>query len=199
MDTPNDREKLLTSARLALVAKHADKRVTDQLAAMLPECAEPLSLENFSSFARHAWRRASHAEPLLITAIETLPQAVQQISEFTDADATARWAYPAVDSLGLPRQGELAGTSGPVAYIDVRMRSKPTRLVALHELAHLQVDSVNKTLGHGPAWANAYTELIEAALGPVVRALWSSEFDWWTEKAAEKVAADPNWLTELLR
>jgi hypothetical protein len=57
---------------------------------------------------------------------------------------------------------------------------------------------LDAVLGHGPEWAAAYSALIAQYLGYAVRLLWEVEFDWWTEKAGVKIAADPGWISGLL-
>jgi hypothetical protein len=124
--------------------------------------------------------------------VESLQKAVQE-REFEGAATAARWASPQADLLGLPREGELAGTTGPVPYIDVKDEGL-FRLFALHEVAHLLIDTVDTHRGHGREWAEAYSRLIEHHLGPELSALWQAEFTWWWGKARTRIAADPNWL-----
>jgi hypothetical protein len=88
-----------------------------------PECGEHLSFEEFSSFAHSVWSDLDRRGPLLVTGIEMLSATVQ-LHEFRHVDASARWAFPPADSLGVPRTGSLAGTSGPVAYLDVRREAR---------------------------------------------------------------------------
>lgn len=52
--------------------------------------------------------------------------------------------------------------------------------------------------GHGAEWATAYRTLIEQHLGWRTSTVWSGHFEWWTEKADEKIQGDPNWLGGLL-
>ena len=138
------------------------------------------------------WANEGRSEPLYVTRVEGLPMAVQR-REFDGAAAAARWAIPQADTVGVPRSGELAGTTGPVPYLDVKDEGL-FRLFALHEVAHLLVDSLEVLLGHGPEWAEAYSQLIERHLGAELSALWRAQFLWWTAKASARIAADPNWL-----
>jgi hypothetical protein len=191
----NDRERALISARAAYVAAYTDRRVWAD-STFGTSHAAPISFEEFKNFAARVWRSAHRTEPLYVSRIKGLPTWVQD-GELRDVAAAARWAIPPADALGRPRTGALAGTTGPVAYIDVHDEGL-LLLVALHEIAHLLCDSLDTTTGHDTGWAAAYEELIGRHLGVPVAALWRVEFDWWTDKAAEKIADDPDWLAGMV-
>jgi hypothetical protein len=53
---------------------------------------------------------------------------------------------------------------------------------------------MDSAAGHGREWAHTYSQLIERHLGRQLSALWQAQFRWWSEKAAERIARDPNWL-----
>jgi putative metallohydrolase (TIGR04338 family) len=181
----------LASKRTAHVAARADREVLrDQQFGS--RHSERVDFDDFRTFAKSVWAAEGRTEPLYVSRVEDLPAAVQE-REFEGAAAAARWEIPAADRMGMPRTGELADTTGPVAYIDVKDEGL-NQLFALHELGHLLVDSMDSALGHGPEWAQTYSQLIERHLGPELSALWRAQFQWWSEKAAEKIANDPNWL-----
>lgn len=196
----SERAQRLTSARSAYVAAYTDRRLLNQ-EAIVPEALESnfsncLTFEEFRLFARDVWADACASGPLWITKVEALPEGLQ-IREFKDAAASARWDFPLADRIGVPRKGELAGTKGPVAYIDVKDEGL-SRLVALHEIAHLLCDSMDVHAGHGERWAETYRRLISKHLGETWALVWEVEFEWWTEKAAAKIATDPDWLADMI-
>ncbi|MFN2525839.1 MAG: hypothetical protein ABR505_06190 [Actinomycetota bacterium] len=117
--------------------------------------------------------------------------------EFSECAAAARWAIPAADQMGVPRTGVLSGTSREVAYVDV-VEEGLNRLVALHELAHLSVDTADVFQGHGSQWADSYTRLIEGCFCTCLAGFWDFEFNWWHRKAKEKIAQNPAWLRHLI-
>jgi hypothetical protein len=71
------------------------------------------------------------------------------------------------------------------------------RLVVLHETAHLLADEAGP-VGHCQAWAETYVALIRRHLGESTATVWQFEFEWWCKKAEEKIAANSNWLAEML-
>lgn len=155
----------LASARAAYIARTADTSVLEVEHLGTAHTAT-ISFEDFEAFCRTVWRDEGRSEPLLITQIEELATGVQA-QHFQDAAATARWANPIADTMGVPRAGALAGTSGPVAYVDVRAEGL-VRLTALHEMAHLVADSPAVAVGHGNLWVREYTRLIRQHLGESV-------------------------------
>lgn len=111
---------------------------------------------------------------------------------YTDAAAANRWST-------VPAWFGDTGFGGPrlVAFIDVKVEGL-RRLIALHEVAHLLVDSETMVYGHGPQWVAAYRDLIQTYLPPVVYAIWDLVFRGMSSKAEERVAADPLWLAHLV-
>jgi hypothetical protein len=177
---------VLASKRAAYVAATTDHEVRDDTA--YGSChSEPLSFEAFEAFAHSVWRIEERQEPLQVTRVEDLSPSVQE-RFFEDAGAAARWVTPPE-----PRPPAFVGTSGPVAFLDVKDEAL-VRLIALHEIAHLLVDTEDAALGHERAWAEAYSQLIERHLSPELGALWRVHFQWWWQKANEHIARDPNWL-----
>jgi hypothetical protein len=192
-DNTAERDAALTSKRAAYVAATADRRVLqdDRFGS---DHSSALSLHEYRWFCKSVWMSEGRTEPLYVTRVEDLPISVQQ-REFEGAAAAARWAIPQADMVGVPRTGELAGTEGPVAYVDVKIEGL-RRLFGLHEIAHLLVDSLDVAKGHGEEWAEAYMHLLSRHLCAGLSALWKVEFRWWSEKAEEKIAADPGWLAD---
>lgn len=197
---PSERAQRLASARSAYVAAYTDHRLLNQEAIGSKELGSALSnrltFEEFRSFAGEVWADECAPSPLVVTKVESLPERIQ-ISEFKGAAATARWGFPFVDRIGVQRKDELAGTTGPVAYIDVRDEGL-SLLVALHEIAHLLCDSVDAHAGHEERWAETYRRLISKHLGETWARVWEVEFEWWIEKSAAKIAADPDWLANMI-
>jgi hypothetical protein len=177
------------------VAATAD-RCTLADAGLGPAHSAALTITAFEQFAQAVWLELNTLGPLLVTRVEDLPQHVQD-HLFLDSAAAARWEIPGADRLGIPRVGPLSGTTGPVAYIDVKDEGL-NRLVALHEIAHLKVDTMAEAKAHRAEWATVYGTLLEQHLGRRTSAVWSVYFEWWTEKAGEKIQRDPNWLGESL-
>lgn len=182
---------VLASERAAVVAAWTDRRVL-QDARYGESHRAPVSFLEFRAFAKAVWAGEGRDELLYVTRVESLQKAIQA-REFDGAAAAARWAIPSADFLDMPRTGELAGTTGAVPYVDVKDEGL-FRLFALHEVAHLLVDSVEVHLGDGCEWAEAHSQLIARHLSPDLSALWRAEFTWWWEKARAKIAANPNWL-----
>jgi hypothetical protein len=89
--------------------------------------------------------------------------------------------------------------SGPrlVAYVDVKVEGL-RRLIALHEIDHLLVDSETLRCGHGPQWVEAYRDLMQKYLPPGVQTAWDRAFERISSKSAERVADNPLWLAHLL-
>jgi hypothetical protein len=52
--------------------------------------------------------------------------------------------------------------------------------------------------GHDTRWAAVYERLIGRHLGVPVAVLWRVEFDWWNDKAVQKIADDPDWLAGMV-
>ena len=155
-----------------------------------------MDITDFRDFAAGIWSDLGRVAPLYISPIEELPSWTRS-GELSECAAAARWAIPAADQIGVPRTGVLHGTSGEVAYIDVAEEGL-NRLVALHELAHLSVDTADVLQGHGSQWADAYTRLIEGCFGTCLAELWDFEFCWWHRKVKEKIDQNPAWLGHLL-
>jgi hypothetical protein len=185
-----DRETLLLHARQAFIAAHTDRRVLDSEFLDSHEHADPLTFACFKEFAHSVWRAEAQSQPLYVSQIEALPSRVDEL--LSDAAAAARWFSPPT----FARSGELAGTTGPVAYIDVRADGL-TRLVVLHETAHLLADAAGP-VGHCQTWAETYVALIRRHLGEGAATVWQFEFEWWRKKAEEKIAANSDWLAEML-
>ncbi len=187
----DDRLVRLASKRAAYVAAWTDGRVlADETHGSYHSAC--VTFFEFRAFAKSVWVAEGRAEILYVKSVEELPPAVQE-REFEGAAAAARWAMPSADRIGIARTGELAGTTGAVPYLDVKDEGLQ-RLVALHELAHLSVDTLESALGHGREWADTYSELIQRHLGQDISLLWQAQFRWWWAKAKEKIAADPEWL-----
>lgn len=176
----------LASKRAAYVAATADHAVRDDTAYGSYH-SETLSFEAFEAFAHSVWTTEHRQEPLQVTRVEDLPLTVQE-RFFEVAGAAARWVPPPE-----PRPRAFVGTSGSVAFLDVKDEAL-VRLIALHEIAHLFVDTEDAALGHVREWAVAYSQLIERHLSPELSALWQAHFRWWWQKANEHIARDPNWL-----
>jgi hypothetical protein len=191
----NNRGRALISARAAYVAGYTDRRVLADNRFGTSH-AVPISFEEFKGFASKVWGSEHRTEPLYVSRTRDLPTRVQD-GELRDAAAAARWATPPADAWGMPRTGALAGTTGPVAYIDVHDEGL-LRLVALHEIAHLFCDTLDATAGHDMRWAAAYEGLVGSHLGVPLAVLWRLEFDWWNAKAVEKIADDPDWLAGMV-
>lgn len=165
--------------RLALAASAADFRLIDELCDA--PTGEPIDICEFRAFARGVWRAEDRCEPLVVTPADSeglrhrlIPPALR------DRGAWALWCYPfggfdCVPDTG-PRFGELEGTSGPVAYLDVTAEGL-RRLIALHELAHLIVDEVNVHLGHGQEWLGVHKRLIANYLGRTTAARWQGLYE----------------------
>jgi hypothetical protein len=181
----------LASKRAAYIAAWADREILRAEQFGLRH-SEQLVFDDFRTFAKSVWAAEGRTEPLYVSRVEGLPAWLQR-REFESAAAAARWETPDADRIGAQRTGELAGTTGPVAYIDVKDEGL-NRLVALHEMGHLLIDSMDSAFGHGQEWAQAYGQLIERHLGIEVSVAWQFQFQWWSEKAVEKIANDPNWL-----
>lgn len=154
------------------------------------EQSEPLAIGEFKSFAESVWSAERRVEHLMISEVDRLPAHVQ--NRFADSAAAARW-------FTVPNWFDGNDFLGPrlVAYIDVKAEGL-RRLVALHEIAHLLVDSETARCGHGPQWIEAYRGLMQKYLPPGVQAIWDRTFRETSGKVAERVAADPLWLAHLL-
>jgi hypothetical protein len=171
--------RALASKRGAYIAAHADRRIRENIEYGSAH-ADELSLEGFDEFVAHVWQREGRTEPLIVTPVESLPAETRERLE--DAAAHAKWSLP-------PPWFPQVMT----AYIDVAIEGR-NRLTALHEIAHLLCDTAHQAAGHGDLWAGTLERLITTYLGVVLGTLWRVEFDWWTGKAAEKIAKNPLWL-----
>jgi hypothetical protein len=164
--------------RLALVASATDFRLIDEL--RTEPTGESIGFDTFRAFALEVWRSEGHAEPLLVSVANAAGLRHRIPPAFRDQAAWALWCYPGggVDctpDIG-PRFGELEGTSGPVAYVDVTTEGL-RRLIVLHELAHLAVDDVNVHLGHGEEWISAHGAMISTYLGDAVANRWQTVYE----------------------
>jgi hypothetical protein len=113
-------------------------------------------------------------------------------NEFKNAAAAARW-------FNVPDWFDGTDFCGPrlVAYIDVKEEGL-RRMVALHEIAHLLVDSETVSHGHGQQWVVTYRNLIEKYISSLVHAMWELAFEEESRKSAEKIADDPMWLALMI-
>lgn len=191
----DDRQDDLSRVRLAFIAAGADHRMREDLT-VGDAHTEALGFAGFEMFAHDVWRADGPADPLWVTQIEDLSASIQSLY-FADSAAAARWAIPGADRLGVPREGALAGTTGPVGYIDVKHEGL-CRLVALHEIAHLLCDTIDTTMGHGEEWSIAYRRLIATHLGEAYLERWQHALERSAYNALRQIEADPDWLAELI-
>ena len=182
----------LTSLQAALVARWATDRLREA-AELTSSQTESLSFAEFDRFAHEVWVAHQHFDqPLVVTAVEQLEADRRDVSELVDSEAAARWALPLADKMGLPRQGDLVHTTGPVAYIDVRTAGLD-RMTALHELAHLLCDTADTHAGHGEIWALTYADLIAGSFGAEAARAWLDSWLLLTVRALRRSAEDPDW------
>ncbi|MCI3276976.1 hypothetical protein [Streptomyces cylindrosporus] len=187
-DHESMREQALATVREAFTAAGADHHVMGLDPGA--EQSEPLAIGEFRSFAESIWSAERRVEYLMISEVHRLPAHVQ--NWFADSAAAARW-------FTVPNWFDGNDLIGPrlVAYIDVKAEGL-RRLVALHEIAHLLVDSETVRCGHGSRWIEAYRSLMRKYLPPGVQAIWDRTFAETSNEVAERVAADPLWLAHLL-
>jgi hypothetical protein len=171
--------RVLASKRAAYIAAHTERRLREKTTFGSAHSAE-LSFEELRAFVTDVWRREGRAEPLIVTAVESLPLAARE--QLGDVAGYAKWSLP-------PPWFPQVMT----AYIDVTIEGR-NRLMALHETAHLLCDTADEAAGHGDRWAETLERLVGTYLGDLLGSLWRAEFDWWTRKAAEKIAENPLWL-----
>ncbi len=216
------RTAALESLRQAYVAKTAQQHVADEcvkdigpafaeairtgfaplttadVEARRREAVECMSFEEARRFAQQVWAlERPGSVPVQVYRQEDLNRATRRVyfSEF--ASAEARWAYPYADQIGVDRDGVLAGTVGLVPYIDVTDEALE-QLTLLHEVAHLLVDTDTVLQGHNGVWASRYADLIATYVDRFTASTWEFQWEWWTKKAAEHVAVDPQWMLETL-
>ncbi|MCX5234410.1 hypothetical protein OG824_04075 [Streptomyces prunicolor] len=187
-DNESMRERALATVREAFIAAGADHHVMGLDPGT--EQSELLAIGEFKSFAESVWSAERRVEHLMISEADRLPAYVQ--NRFADSAAAARW-------FTVPNWFDGNDFLGPrlVAYIDVQAEGL-RRLVALHEIAHLLVDSETARRGHSSQWVEAYRGLMQKYLPPGVQTIWDRAFRETSSKAAERVAADPLWLAHLL-
>ncbi len=124
-----------------------------------------IDFDEFSRFAKSAWGQLGRSEPLQVTLVETLRPSLQQ-TEFDGVAGTARWMLPPAWAAAR-FTGDLAGWTGAVPYIDVKLDGL-FKVVALHEIAHLLVDTHEVLHGHGICWLDAFDGALRKVLGEAV-------------------------------
>jgi hypothetical protein len=181
------------SWREAYVAAAADHRIRSHAVNVSGTAVESLPFSEFDEFCHRVWAKLGHSQPLHVSKVDSLPSAARAV--LAETDASARWAYPPTDSLGMPRAGSLAGTEGIVGYVDVQATGQ-VRMVALHEIAHLTRDEAKAPCGHDLAWAEIYCALQDRFLDQATALTWAFEWTWWLSKALEHLDRDPDWLMD---
>jgi hypothetical protein len=180
------------SWRAAYVAAFADRRMRNREVEVGDLAVESLPFFTFDGYCQAVWSELQQSAPLYVSEVRSLPSVAQDL--LADADASARWAYPPADALGMPRTGSLAGTEGIVGYVDVQ-QPRQVRLVALREIAHLLRDEGVGPHGHDLSWAEIYYALQQRFLDDATAATWACEWTWWLSKALEHLDGDSDWLT----
>ena len=185
-------ESARRSWRSAYLAGYVDRRVLASEVGISAGAAKAMTFGEFDAYVEAIWSSIGRSEPILVSSIEDLPRRTVE-KYFNDADAAARWEYPGADRMGVPRTGKLAGTSGLVAFVDVRAAGL-LPLVAAHEVAHLLADGFESTAGHSETWAGNYGGVQTRLFGEELAKLWAFEWSWYLQKAVDYVAEDPGWL-----
>ena len=49
-------------------------------------------------------------------------------------------------------------------------------------------------MGHREEWSQTFDRLLQNQVSVFVAAMWRVQFEWWTDKARERIAADPLWI-----
>ena len=181
------------SWREAYVAATADHRMRNREVDASDAAVESLPFSRFNGFCHRVWAELGNSQPLYVSKVDSLPSAARAL--LADTDASARWAYPPADSLGLPRTGSLAGTDGIVGYVDVQATGQ-VRMVALHEIAHLIRDEAKGPCGHDLEWAEIYSALQYRFLDQATALTWAFEWTWWLSKALDHLNRDVDWLMD---
>lgn len=181
------------SWRSAFIAGTADHRMRSGEVKVSGSAVDHLPFPEFADFCHKVWESIGNPRPLFVSEVSSLPSQARDL--LADADASARWAYPAADSLGLRRSGALAGTQGAVGYVDVQTAGQ-VRMVALHEIAHLLRDEAEGPRGHDLRWAETYCALLNHFLDSATALVWAFEWTWWLAKALEHLELDPDWLVD---
>ena len=181
------------SWREAYVAATADHRMRNREVDVPDSAVEGLTFSAFNEFCHRVWTELGQTQPLYLSKVGSLPSTARAL--LADADASARWAHPSADSLGVPRTGSLAGTEGIVGYVDVQATGQ-IRIVALHEIAHLIRDEARGPCGHDLAWAEIYCALQYRFLDHTTALTWAFEWTWWLSKALDHLARDVDWLMD---
>jgi hypothetical protein len=186
----SSQEPALARVRTSFLAAAADHRVM-QINQFGADHSVPLTISEFRSFAESVWSAEGRTEHLMISEVEQLRTALQ--IELEDSAAAARWYT-------IPEWFDGGDSRGPrlVAYIDVKAEGL-RRLVALHEIAHLLVDSETTVYGHGPRWVVTYRGLIKKHLPPTVHAMWELAFEEESKAVAKRIVAEPLWLAHLVQ
>lgn len=187
--TVNDRRRRRVW-REAYVAGHVDHRMRTREVEVPDRAVESLDFSEFDQWCHEVWTGLGHPQPLYVSPAAALPAWAR--AEMGDADASARWAEP---PSGVRRTGSLAGTTGPVGYIDVET-SGQLRMVGLHEIAHLIRDEVTGPCGHDLGWADVYVALLLRFLDQQLALDWVFEWTWWLDKSRDKLADNVDWLME---
>jgi hypothetical protein len=218
----NDRGRRQESARAAIIAKKAQdlvangcsEPVNEQLreaaAAMIPgsDLAEVearrlqlnalMSIDEARKFVREVWsRERPDALPIQVFRMEDFDATTRAAIYNPDAAAEARWARPSADQYGLERSGELAGTVGPVPYIDLSDEAL-NELSLLHEISHLLVDTETTLQGHSAIWCAEFERVLAAHVDPFTAAEWGAMLGWARQWAQRKIDADPDWPLSML-
>lgn len=160
---------------------------------------EPLTFDRARQYAREVWEiERPDAAAIQVSRQEDYPEEFRRANFSSDAAAEARWAIPYVETLGLPRTGELSGTHGPVPYIDLTEEALQQSTI-LHELAHLLVDTEASHEGHNELWASTFCGLIERHVHKLTSLCW--QICWEMEKLTveKRIARDPGWGLNILR
>lgn len=186
----DEQQQILTVHREAFIARTAHDRVlADARFGTLH--ADEMTFVDLDEFLQTVWAAEGRAEKLMVTRVDESPPSIQ-VDHFGNAAASAQWfTVPDWhDGVRSTDQRRL------MTYIDAWDRGL-NRLTAIHELAHLLCDTESNHIGHTAVWSERVYELLGRHVSRGMAVLWPVEFDWWTEKAAEKIAADLLWLADL--
>jgi hypothetical protein len=152
--------------------------------------ADELTFDEFKDFNEAVWLAEGRQETLMVSKVDGM-RPVIQAEHFDGAAAAARWFTVPNWHDGV----RFTGQRRLVAYVDAWDKGL-SRLLALHELAHLFCDSEFQRAGHVEEWSETFGRLIRDHVSPHISILWFVQFRWWTEKAAEEIGENPLWLAD---
>ncbi|WP_327006040.1 hypothetical protein OHA72_01330 [Dactylosporangium sp. NBC_01737] len=134
--------------------------------------SELLTATTFASYANEVWAGENHHIRLSVHVIEELDPAIAAVFSTTDAN-------------GLWYLGQ------PFLYVKAGQQRK---LTALHEVAHLVVDSDEGNYGHSADWLSVYQRLQGTYLPKSVGDEWSTRHTRRLERIAREVDRDPTYI-----